>query len=357
MPEPTITSAPYGEADGQRVERFLLTAGDVEAAVLTYGGIIQSLRTPERNGERANVVLGFADFEPYRTANPFFGCITGRYANRIAGGAFVLDGQRYVVARNNGANHLHGGVKGFDKHVWAAETARDEESVSLVLSRTSPDGEEGYPGTLQTRVAYRLTAHNELWIDYRATTDAPTIVNLTNHSYFNLAGEGSGSIDGHQLQLMASRYVPTDAASIPTGEIVPVAGTPFDFTEPRAIGERIRDARAPQIVHGRGYDHTFVFDRPDPGDASLIVGARAVDPTSGRTLTVSTTEPGVQFYTGNYLDGSVVGASKRLYRQGDGFALETQHFPNSPNQPSFPSTVLRPGVTFTSTTVLAFSVT
>lgn len=356
MGEPAITSEPFGQIDGRPIARYQLANGDLRVAILTYGGIIQSIEAPDRTGAVADVVLGFADPETYCTANPFFGCITGRYANRIAAGAFTLDGTRYQLACNDGANHLHGGKKGFDKYVWAAETAQDADGVALTLSRTSPDGEECYPGTLDVRVTYQLTAANELRIDYVATTDAPTIVNLTNHSYFNLAGEGSGSIEDHDLQFMAARYIPTDATAIPTGEPAPVADTPFDFTQPRRIGDGLRDARSSQIVAGRGYDHTFVFDRRSDGDASLIVGVRALDPASGRTMTVLTTEPGVQFYTGNYLDGTLAGPSGRSYRQGDGFALETQHFPDSPNRPSFPSTVLRPGETYRSTTVFAFSV-
>lgn len=352
----TITSEPFGTVEGQTVELYTLTnANGMEVKIMTYGGIVQSIRVPDRDGTMANVALGFDNLDDYVTSNPYFGCITGRYANRIARGTFTLEGERYFLALNNGPNHLHGGDKGFDKYVWSAEEINDAEGVGLTLSRTSPDGEEGYPGTLDVEVTYRLTEANELRIDYLATTDAATIVNLTNHSYFNLAGEDSGSTYGHELQLMASNYTPTDATAIPTGEIAPVAGTPFDFTEPHPIGERIRDASSEQIVLGRGYDHNFVLDRESPDDTSLILAARVQEPESGRTMEVYTTEPGIQFYSGNYLDGTLVGPGGSVYRQGDGFALETQHYPDSPNQPSFPSTELQPGEEYTSTTVYAFS--
>jgi aldose 1-epimerase len=302
----------------------------------------------------ANVALGFATLDEYLKGHPYFGCITGRYANRIARGTFSLEGERYFLALNNGPNHLHGGVKGFDKYVWAATELPAGEGIGITLSRTSPDGEEGYPGTLEVEVTYTLTEQNELQIDYHATTDTATVINLTNHTYFNLAGEGSGSTYDHELQINASNYTPTDATSIPTGEIAPVAGTPMDFTTPHPIGERIRDDFE-QIVLGRGYDHNYVLDRSSPDDASLMLAARVVDPQSGRALEISTTEPGIQFYSGNFLDASLVGTSGNVYRQGDGFALETQHYPDSPNQPDFPSTELRPGEEYTSTTVYAFS--
>jgi aldose 1-epimerase len=355
--EAGITSEPFGTADGEDVELYTLTnANGMEVKIMTYGGIVQSIRVPDRDGEFANVALGYDNLDDYVENNPYFGCITGRYANRIAEGRFELEGETYELAINNEPNTLHGGDKGFDKYVWAAEEVEDGDGVGLRLSRTSPDGEEGYPGTLEVEVTYTLTDADELRIDYLATTDAPTIVNLTNHSYFNLAGEGSGTIYGHELQLNASNYTPTDDTAIPTGEIAPVADTPFDFTSPVAIGDRIRDGSAEQIVVGRGYDHNWVIDRDDPEDGELISAGTLTDPGSGRVMEVLTTEPGIQFYSGNFLDGTIYGTSGNAYRQGDGLALETQHYPDSPNQPDFPSTELRPGEEYTTTTIYAFSV-
>lgn len=353
--EATVASEPFGEAEGEAVDLYTLTnANGVEVKIMTYGGIVQSILVPDRDGEMENVTLGFESLDKYLAGHPYFGNITGRYANRIALGKFSIGDETYELAINNEPNALHGGEKGFDKFVWAAEEVTGDDGVGVKLSRTSPDGEEGYPGNLDVEVTYTLTDSDELRIDYRATTDAPTVVNLTNHAYFNLAGEGTGSIDGHELQLMASNYTPVDETLIPTGEIAPVAGTPLDFTTPHPIGERIRDDFE-QLVIGRGYDHNFVLDRSSPDDASLIVAARVVEPESGRTLEISTTEPGIQFYSGNFLDGSLVGGAGKMYRQGDGFALETQHYPDSPNQEAFPSTLLEPGETFESTTVYAFS--
>jgi len=353
-----ITSEPFGTVDGETVDLYTLTnAAGMEVKIMTYGGIVQSIRVPDRDGEMANVALGFATLDEYVEGNPYFGCITGRYANRIAEGKFTLEGQEYQLAINNDLNHLHGGEKGFDKYVWAAEevVSSADGGVGVTLSRVSPDGEENYPGALTVAVTYTLTENNELRIDYEATTDAPTIVNLTNHSYFNLGGEGTGSMYDHELQLNASTFTPVDETLIPTGELAPVAGTAFDFTMPHAIGERIREGEE-QIVIGRGYDHNFVLDRPSPDDTSLIVAAMVTDPESGRTMEVSTTEPGIQFYSGNFLDATIAGPSGVTYRQGDGFALETQHYPDSPNQPEFPTTELRPGETYSTTTVYAFSV-
>jgi aldose 1-epimerase len=350
-----IRREPFGEVDGQPVERFVLTnATGLRVAILTLGGIVQALEVPDRTGRFANVVLGFATAAAYLTDGPYFGCIAGRYANRIAGGRFALDGRAYQLAINNGPNHLHGGIKGFNKHLWEATERTGRDGLSVALRRISPDREEGYPGSLTVQVTYTLSDADELRIDYLATTDAPTILNLTNHAYFNLAGEGSGAIEDHELQLNASHYTPVDAALIPTGEVAPVAGTPFDFTQPHPIGERLRDAGSPQIARARGYDHNFVLDRLDPADGSLVLAARVREPGSGRILEVSTTEPGVQFYSGNFLDGTLAGTSGRAYRQGDGFCLETQHFPDSPNQPAFPSTVLHPGQEYHSTTVFSF---
>jgi aldose 1-epimerase len=343
----------FGSIGGHRVDRYTLTNGDcMEVKIITYGGIVQSLRVPDRHGDLDNVVLGFDNLDDYVANNsPYFGAIIGRYANRIAGGQFTLDGVTYELPQNNGPNTLHGGLEGFDKKVWDAAEISGDDSVGLQLSYTSPNGEEGFPGRLETRVTYRLTEDNELRIDYRATTNKATVVNLTNHSYFNLSGEGSGTIYDHRLEINASHYTPVDATLIPTGRIAPVAGTPFDFRDPTAIGARIRDDH-PQIVIGRGYDHNYVLDRN--GRKGLVLAARVTDPDSGRVLEITTTEPGMQFYSGNFLDGTLVGTSGKVYRQSDGFALETQHFPDSPNQPQFPSTVLRPGEVFRSTTVFAF---
>jgi aldose 1-epimerase len=353
---PGISKEPFGTLeDGTKVDRYTLTSGrGVRVRIITYGGIVQTLETPDRHGRRANVVLGFPTLKDYVDLNggPYFGAIIGRYANRIAKGRFTLDGTTYQLALNNDENSLHGGLKGFDTKVWDAQPVKARDSVGLRLQYTSVDGEENYPGTLKTTVTYTLTTDDRLRVDYQAATDKATIVNLTNHSYFNLAGEGTGTIYDHRLTLNASRYTPVDPTLIPTGELAPVRGTPFDFTRAHSIGERIR-VNDPQLLIGQGYDHNFVLDQPRAG--ALTEAARVTEPRSGRVLTISTTEPGMQFYSGNFLDGSFAGTSGRVYRQGDGFALETQHFPDSPNQPDFPSTVLRPGETFGSTTVYAFS--
>jgi aldose 1-epimerase len=339
--------------DGTAIERYLLRNDrGMTAAILTYGGIVQSMEVPDRDGTMANVVLGFATLADYLAKGAYFGTITGRYANRIAGARFSLDGRSYRLAANDGVNALHGGIGGFSSRVWRAAARRDAGEVGVALRYVSPDGEEGYPGTLDTEVTCTLTADNALRIDYRATTDKPTVVNLTNHSFFNLAGEGTGSVLDHELTLHASRYTPVDEDLIPTGEIAPVSGSALDFTRPAAVGGRIR-AGEPQLLRGRGYDHNFVLDKPAAGGLSLA--ARLRDPGSGRVLEVSTTEPGLQLYSGNFLDGSAVGTGGRAYRQSDGLCLETQHFPDSPNRPGFPATVLRPGETFRSTTVFAFT--
>jgi aldose 1-epimerase len=353
-----VSSEPFGEVDEGSVEKYTLTnANGVEVSILNYGAIIQSILVPDRDGNLGNVVLGFDNIEDYVEKSPYFGAIVGRYANRIANGTFALDGQTYTLAINNDPNHLHGGDVGFDKVLWEVEDVSSPDGQSIALTRTSPDGEEGYPGNLTVTVTYTLTDADELRIDYEATTDALTVLNLSNHSYFNLAGEGSGSIFEHELQLSAGNFTPVEETLIPTGEIAPVAGTPFDFTTAKPIGQDIRDGSDPQIVIGRGYDHNFVLDDWTEGNTDLLPAAVVTDPTSGRTLTVTTDQPGVQFYSGNFLDGTFAGTSGMVYRQGDGFCLETQHFPDSPNQPDFPSTELAPGETFTSTTVFAFSVT
>jgi aldose 1-epimerase len=351
-----VTRAPFGTLPtGERVQAFTLTnARGMEMRVIDYGGIIVSLRTPDRAGNIADIVLGFDDLEGYVKSSPYFGAITGRYANRIAKGQFTLDGTTYRLAVNNGPNALHGGLKGFDKVVWQVEPSADTSGARLVLRYTSADGEEGYPGTLRATVTYTLTDRNELVVEYEATTDKPTPVNLTQHTYFNLAGEGSGTVLDHVVSIGADRYVPIDSTSIPTGDLPSVAGTPFDFRTPTPIGARI-DQPDPQLTNGHGYDHTFVLNRAQ-GSTGLVHAAHVVEPISGRTLDVATTEPGVQFYTGNFLDGKVVGKNGHAYPRRGGFCLETHHFPDSPNKPQFPSTILRPGDTYHSRTVFTFGV-
>jgi aldose 1-epimerase len=313
--------------------------------VLSYGGIIQSLVTPDRDGGLASIVLGFDTLDAYLADTRYIGAVIGRYANRIAGARFTLDGRVHRLPANDGTSHLHGGPRGFHTVPWRAEPFRAADGVGVRLSHASPAGDAGYPGTLDVTVVYTLTESGALVIDYDATTDAPTPVNLTQHSYINLAGDGRSILD-HELTLAASRYTPVDAALIPTGELAPVHGTPFDFTRPRAIGARI-DAGDPQLVLGRGYDHNLVLDRPANGD--LAFAARLHEPTTGRTLEIHTTEPGLQLYSGNALGGA--------HPARTGVALETQHFPDSPNQPAFPSTILRPGERYRSRTEYRFSAT
>jgi aldose 1-epimerase len=299
-----------------------------------------------------DIVLGFDDLPQYFTRSPYFGCIIGRYGNRIAKGRFTLDGKAYTLATNNDGNHLHGGGKGWDKVIWAATTFQDADGVGVTLTYTSPDGEEGYPGTVKASVKYTLNDQNQLLVDYEATTDKPTVINLTQHSYFNLAGTKANDILGHGLQLNADQYTPVDKTLIPTGQIAPVEGTPFDFRKVTPIGERINAAHE-QIKFGRGYDHNFVLVRSSPG---LTHAARVEEPLTGRTLDIFTTEPGIQFYSGNFLDGTLTGKGGRTYAHRSGFCLETQHYPDSPNHPNFPSTVLKPGDTYTSKTVFSFGV-
>jgi aldose 1-epimerase len=353
-----VTREPFGEVDGQAIEKYTLTNGTgMSVSILTYGGIIQSLSVPDRHGKVGNVVLGFDNLDDYVEKSPYFGAIVGRFANRIAHGRFELDGNGYILAQNNGPNALHGGTRGFDRQVWTAEVDPYPEALGLILKRTSPDGEEGYPGSVDVTVSYQLAEGNALHIFYMATTDAPTVLNLSNHSYFNLAGEGSGTILRHVLQLRASHYTPVNESLIPTGEIVPVAGTPFDFTEAHIIGERIDQAGNEQLAFAGGYDHNFVLDRPEDLPFHPSYNIRVIDPTTGRVMDATTDQPGVQFYTGNFLDGSFSGTSGQVYDRRAGFCLETQHFPDSPNQPQFPSTVLLPGERgFHSTTTFSFGV-
>ena len=356
-----VTRAAFGTMpDGTPIEVFTIAnARGIEVRAIEFGAIIVSLTTPDRSGRSADVVLGYDTLADYVSKNtPYLGGVVGRYANRIAKGRFTLDGQEYKLATNNGPNHLHGGVKGFDKVAWSGEPVTGADGPGVAFTYTSRDGEEGYPGTLKVRVTYTLNDRNELTVDYHATSDKPTHVNLSQHSYFNLSG-GDRNILDHTLTLNAERFTPVDEALIPTGELAPVAGTPLDFRKPTAIGARIEDKHV-QLLRGRGYDHNFVLVRLKPdatGDRDVAPAARLVDPVSGRTLDVATTEPGIQFYSGNFLDGTIKGKKGRVYAQRWGLCLETQHFPDSPNRPNFPSTILRPGVEYRSRTVFTFGVT
>ncbi|MUL48783.1 galactose mutarotase [Mycobacterium sp. CBMA293] len=353
---PSISSEPFGQVGGTPVSRYTLTSGHgMRVRILTYGGIIQSIEVPDRAGHVDNVVLGFPTVDAYvnntGSEKTYFGAIIGRYGNRIGKGTFSLNGTQYHLPINNNGNSLHGGTVGFDQKVWQASPQSAGDNASLKLQYVSPAGEMGYPGTLTTTVTYTVDQKNELRIDYRATTDAPTVVNLTNHSYFNLAGESALGIYNQKLTLNADNYTPTDATQIPTGQIVPVKGTPFDFTAPTAIGDHIT-ANDPQLLLAHGYDHNWVINRGN--NTGMVQAAKVEDPQTGRTLTVSTTEPGVQFYTSNFIDGAFTGTSGHIYRQGAGFTMETQHYPDSPNHPGFPSTTLNPGQTYDSTTTFGF---
>jgi aldose 1-epimerase len=346
--EARVERADFGTMkDGTPIDIYTLTnTTGMVAKIITYGGIVTELDVPDRTGKMADVVLGFKTLEGYLADEPFFGAIIGRVGNRIAKGRFTLNGTTYKLATNDGANHLHGGLKGFDKVVWKAEIVKAADGAALKLTYLSRDGEEGYPGNLTATVVYTLT--NELRIDYTATTDKATPVNLTNHSYFNLAGEGTGNILGHELMIAADRFTPVDSGLIPTGQLEPVAGTPMDFTKPMTIGSRID--QVPLAPPG-GYDHNYVLTS---GGGTLALAARVYEPTTGRVMEVYTTEPGVQFYTGNFLDGSLKGKSGVAYAKHAAFCLETQHFPDSVNHPNFPSTILEPGQTYKTTTVYRF---
>ncbi|MDH6449839.1 aldose 1-epimerase [Streptomyces sp. SAI-149] len=338
-------------ADGTEVDRWSLENGGTRLKVLSYGGVVQSLEIPDREGRYANVTAGFDNIEDYVARTPYFGALIGRYGNRIAKGRFTLDGKSHQLSVNDGVNSLHGGTQGFDKRVWDVEPFTKGSDVGLHLYRTSVDGEMGYPGTLEVKVTYTLTRHGDWRIDYEATTDKATVVNLTSHVYWNLGGEGTGTIEDHELRIAASRYTPTDSGLIPTGEPAEVAGTPFDFRKGKAIGRDIRTGH-PQLVIAKGFDHNWVLDKGITAEPEHVASLR--DPHSGRTLKIATTEPGLQFYSGNFLDGTLVGPSGHTYRQGDALCLETQHFPDSPNHPSFPSTVLRPGQQHRTTTIHTF---
>lgn len=349
--------APFGTTpDGIAVEAVTLRASNgISARIITYGATLQALLLPDRAGRSADVVLGYDDLADYVARPQFFGSTVGRYANRIAGGRFALDGQTYSLAANNGPNALHGGRKGFDKVVWTIAEVKSGPVASVTLTYTSRDGEEGYPGTLTASVTYSLDDDRTLTTSYEATTDKPTIVNLTNHSLFNLAGvPANRSILDHRLTVNADSYTPVDATLIPTGELRSVAGTPFDFRDSQVIGARIRDASDAQIAIGRGYDHNFVLRGGVTATPKLA--ARVEDPVSGRVVELFTTEPGVQVYTGNFLDGTTTGKARVVYRQGDGLALEPQKFPDSPNRAAFPSARLDPGQTYRQTSFYRFSV-
>jgi len=352
-PAQGVQLQPFGTRDGRPVNLYTLTnSHGVEVRVMNYGGIILSIRVPDRKGQLADIVLGHETMEGYIPNPPYLGAIVGRYANRIANGSFTLDGKTYTLPKNDGPNTLHGGVdKPFNKVVWDGEPFKGKTGVAF--SYLSKDGEEGFPGNLKIKVTYTLTDANELVIDYEATTDKATPINVSQHSYFNLAGEGNGDILNHEVMLNADRFTPVDKNLIPTGELRPVKGTPFDFTTPTKIGARIDD-NYEQLVLGHGYDHNWIINR-NSKDTGLVLAARVYEPTTGRVLEVSTTQPAVQFYTGNFLDGTVTGKQGHVYKRRFGLCLETQHYPDSPNHPDFPTTILKPGETFRSKTVFKFS--
>jgi aldose 1-epimerase len=354
MQPPRVTREPFGQLpDGRRVDVFTMRNGHgIEVRAMTYGAIITAIRTPDRDNTIADVTLGFDSLAGYLGASPYFGAIVGRYANRIANGRFTLDGVEYHLARNNGPNSLHGGNRGFDKVLWTGEPFESDSTQGVRFRYESADGEEGYPGKVTVEVTYALTAGDELIVDYDASTTKATPLNLSQHTYWNLHGDGRGTILDHVLTLHAGGFTPVDSTLIPTGKIASVAGTPFDFRQATPIGARIEQANE-QLRFGKGYDHNWVIDQTKPG--ALTPAARLEDPTSGRGIDVSTTEPGVQFYSGNFLDGTLKGKGGQVYAVRSGMCLETQHFPDSPNHASFPSTILRPGARYQSRTVFRFS--
>lgn len=340
-----ITTKPFGQVKDSKVTLYTLTnKGGMSVSIMDYGATVVDLLVPDNKGKLGDVALGFDSVEPYLTQTAYIGATIGRYGNRIAAGSFKLEGKTYQLAKNNGANSLHGGLMGFDKQMWKA-TQLEAEPPAIRFTRTSPDGEEGYPGTLKVSVTFTLTEKNELRISYKATTDKPTVVNLTNHTYFNLAGAGNGTILDHVVTLHADAFTPVDAGLIPTGEIKNVVGTPWDFTSPKTIGKDLQAVGGTPV----GYDHNFVLTK------GAAVAAEVYEPTSGRVMKVITDEPGIQFYTGNFLDGSLTGKGGKSYPQYAAFCLETQHYPDSPNEPKFPSTELKPGQTYKTTTTYAFS--
>ncbi len=347
-----LPKEPFGTApDGKPVELYTLrNSAGIEARIMTYGGIIVSLKVPDKNGKLGDVVLGYDNLDSYVKNSPYFGALIGRYGNRIAKGHFTLDGKEYTLAINNGPNSLHGGLKGFDKRVWKATTQQSLDGAQLVLNYTSPDGEEGYPGTLQVTAVYTIMRDNALRLEFTATTDKDTVVNLTQHSYFNLAGKGN--ILNHIVTIPANKFTPVDSTLIPTGELRPVDGTPFDFRSPTAIGARI-DQDDQQLKFGGGYDHNWVISK-EMGKLDLM--AKVYDPESGRVLDIFSTEPGLQFYSGNFLDGTITGKGGWTYERRAALAMEPQHFPDSPNQPEFPTTELKPGEVYHHTMMYRFSI-
>jgi aldose 1-epimerase len=350
---PAVSRAPYGRTpEGASVDVYTLTnANGLEVRAITYGAYVVSLKVPDRQGRLDDVVLGFDTLDGYLKSGSHMGSVVGRYGNRIANAKFTLDGKTYALAANDGANHLHGGVKGFDRYVWTGEEVKKGDDVGVRFTLVSPDGDEGYPGRLEVSVTYTLTPKNELVAEYEGTTDKPTLVNLTQHSYFNLAGQQNGDILDHELQIHADKVTTAGPGLIPTGALASLDGSPLDFRKPARIGARI-DQDDPQLKLGRGYDHNYVVNRTAPG---LVPAARLTDPKSGRVMEVHTTEPGIQLYTGNWL-GEEKGKGGRVYPRRSGVCLETQHYPDSPNRPEFPSTVVRPGETYRSKTVFAFGV-
>jgi len=357
---PTISREPFGQINGAVVYRYTLTAGNgLTVRILTYGGIVQTVLVPDRRGHPVDLVLGFATLDDYVAHNSpaagggvYFGALIGRYANRIAKGAFTLDGVTYHIPINNNGNALHGGTVGFDQKIWTPSASSGHDSVSLRLEYVSPDGAMGFPGTLTTQATYTLDNRGRLTLTFHSTTDKPTVINLTNHTYWNLAGESSGNVYDQLLYLNANHFTPVDSTQIPTGQVAPVHGTPMDFTRPTAIGAHIA-VNDPQLLIGQGYDVNWVVN--GPAGAAPRLAARAVDPHSGRVLTIYTTQPGIQFYSGNFLTGTLVGTGNTVYRQSYGFALETQNFPDAPNHPNFPSAVLRPGQVYRQTSVYEIS--
>jgi aldose 1-epimerase len=348
-----ITKKTFGKTDGKDVFLYTLTnANGMQVKITNYGGIVTSIIVPDKNGKMGDVALGYDDLQGYLDATPFFGAIIGRYGNRIGNGKFTLDGKEYTLAQNDGPNNLHGGVKGFDKVVWDAEPFKNDDGLGLTLKYLSKDGEEGFPGNLNVNVIYRLTNDNELKIENRATTDKTTVVNLTHHSYFNLKSQGNGDITDHVLTLNADKYTPTDNTAIPTGELAEVKGTPMDFTSPTAIGKRI-DNDFEQLKFAGGYDHNWVINRK--GDRSEFM-AKVAEPKSGRVLEVYSTAPGVQFYSGNFLDGTITGKDGKVYKKRYGFCLEPQNYPDTPNKPNFPQCTLEPGQTYKHDIVYKFSI-